>query len=387
LGGGGPVGMGAVRAAETTDLRRRLAMPPGVHALMGPSTDGGVLVSKLKPLREQVVVVMGASSGIGREAAGRFAAEGAAVVLSGRSLPALASLADELTAAGGRAVAVPAEVTDPAQVRAVADRAVAEFGRLDTWVHLPGVSVYAPVEDISPEEFRRVVDVTLLGQVYGAMAALPHLRREGRGALVHVTSVVARRAFPLQSAYSAAKRGVEGFLESLRVELAHDGVPIRVTNVMPAAINTPFFDKARTRLGVKPAAVPPVYAPKVVADAILFAAEHGPRDIVAGGGAKAIMAAQALSPRLVDAFLARTGYNVQHTDEPKTEDEPDALFTPVETDRRVEDGFDAITFDRSLGTWLATHPPVRAGLTVAALAGAAAAGLRLRGRRARGTRA
>ena len=338
----------------------------------------------LKPLREQVVVVMGASTGIGRETARRLAAAGASVVVAARSVPALTSLVDELTRSGGRAVAVPAEVADFAQVRAVADRAVAEYGRLDTWVHLPGNAVYARVEDTTPEEFRRVVEVTLLGQVHGALAALPHLRREGRGALVHVTSVVARRAFPLQAAYSAAKHGAEGFLEALRVELAHDGVPIRVTNVMPAAINTPFFDKARTRLGVKPAAVPPVYAPRVVADAILYAAEHGPRDLVVGGGATALMTVQALSPRLVDAVLSRIGFAVQATDEPRTDADPDALFEPMADDERVEDGFGLIAFERSASTWLATHPPVRAGLAAAALAGAAgaaAAGLRARNRR------
>ncbi|MCA1849247.1 MAG: SDR family NAD(P)-dependent oxidoreductase, partial [Actinobacteria bacterium] len=233
---------------------------------------------KLKPVKEQVVALMGASSGIGRETARRFAGRGAKVVVSARSKVGLDSLVEEIRSAGGEATAVVAEVTDFDQVKAVADRAAEVYGRLDAWVHLAAVSIFAPFEETTPEEFKRVVEIDLLGQAYGAMAALPHIKREGRGALVHVTSVVARRAVPLQSAYCAAKHGVDGFLESLRVELRREGWPIGVTNVMPAAINTPFFDKARTRLGVKPKGFPPVYAPGVVSDAILYAAEKAPRD-------------------------------------------------------------------------------------------------------------
>ena len=149
-----------------------------------------------------------------------------------------------------------AEVTDFGQVEAVAQRAVEEYGRLDTWVHLAASSVFARFEEIEPEEFKRVVDVDLTGQAYGAMAALPPIKREGRGALVHVSSVLARRSVPLQSPYCAAKHGVDGFLESLRVELRRDGWSIGVTNVMPAVINTPFYETALTKMGVKPTGVP-----------------------------------------------------------------------------------------------------------------------------------
>lgn len=324
-------------------------------------------MARLKPVADQSVVVMGASSGIGREAARRFAAAGARVVASARTASALASLADEITAAGGQVVTVPAEVTDFHQVRAVADAAVAAWGRLDTWVHLPAASVYARFEEQTPEEFKRVLEVSLLGQVHGAMAALPHLRREGRGALVHVTSAIARRAFPLQSAYSAAKRGTEGFLEALRVELRHERVPIRVTNVMPASVNTPFFDKARSRLGVKPMGPPPLYQPSLVADALLYAAQHGPRDLVVGGAARALLAGQALSPWALDLLLARVGFAVQRSRQPPSD--RDALFEPVEGLDRAEGGFGHLAFRRSASTWVATHPTASTGL---ALAGAAA---------------
>jgi NAD(P)-dependent dehydrogenase (short-subunit alcohol dehydrogenase family) len=328
---------------------------------------------RLKPVEEQVVALMGASSGIGRETARRFAGRGAKVVVSARSKEGLDSLVEEIRSAGGEATAVVAEVTDFDQVKAVADRAAEVYGRLDTWVHLAAVSIFAPFEETTPEEFKRVVEIDLLGQAYGAMAALPHIKREGRGALVHVTSVVARRAVPLQSAYCAAKHGVDGFLESLRVELRREGWPIGVTNVMPAAINTPFFDKARTKLGVKPKGFPPVYAPDVVSDAILYAAEKAPRDIVAGGAGKGMILGQRLSPRLMDAIMLPGGFGSQQTDEPKPDDAPDALFEPVEDQDRAEGDLGSQTLSRSLSTWLDTHPLAKRGLIAGAALGVAAA--------------
>ena len=314
---------------------------------------------KLKPLEEQVVALMGASSGIGRESALRFAERGAKVVVSARSADGLDSLVAEIQDRGGEATALRADVTDFEQVEAVADQAAAAYGRLDTWVHLSAVSIFAPFERTTPEEFRRVVDTDLTGQAYGAMAALPHIKREGRGALVHVTSVVARRSVPLQAAYCAAKHGVDGLLETLRVELMREGWPIGVTNVMPAAINTPFFDKARTRLGVKPRGFPPTYAPGVVADAILYAAEKTPREIVAGGAGKGMILGQRLSPRLMDAVMVRGGFGSQMTDEPKSAEDPDALFEPVQHQNTTEGDLDYQTLSRSLTTWLDTHPGIK----------------------------
>lgn len=206
---------------------------------------------KLKPIDQQVVVVMGASSGIGRETALRFARQGAKVVVSAHGEAGLASLVDEVRREGGEATAIPADVAEFAQVKAVADGAVATNGRLDTWVHCAAVSLYARVEDTTPEEFKRVVDVTFMGHVHGAMAALSHLKQTGQGALIHVSSIEARRAFPLSAAYAAAKHAIDGFLESLRVELRHDHVPVSVTQILPASINTPLFNNARTKLGVK----------------------------------------------------------------------------------------------------------------------------------------
>jgi len=291
---------------------------------------------QLKPIHEQVVVLFGASSGIGRETALRFARRGAKVVVSARDEEGLRSLVAQIEREGGTALAVPAEATRFEEVRAVAERAVEAYGRLDTWVHLAAVSMWASFLQTTPEEFKRIVDVNLMGQVHGAMAALPHLIRNGRGALIPVASVEARRALPLQTAYAASKHGVDGFIESLRLEIQHEGLPISVTEILPATINTPLFEKSRTKLGVKPKGMPPVYPPDIVADAILYAAEHPVRDIVVGGAGKMMLMTQRLSPRVMDAMLARTGYTAQRTQQPKDADAPDNLFAPLPGYDRVE---------------------------------------------------
>src|SRR5918995_777679 len=320
---------------------------------------------KLKPIENQVVAVMGASSGIGRETALRFASNGANVVVSARSEEGLRSLVEQIRAEGGEATSVTADAAEFDQVEAVAQKTVEQYGRLDTWVHLAAVGLFAPFDQTRPEEFKRVVDVDLMGQVYGAMVALPRIKREGRGALVHVSSVVGKRSAPLQSAYSASKHGIDGFLESLRVELSQEGWNgIGLTNIIPAAINTPFFVKARTKLGFKPRGSPPIYQPGVVADAILYSVEKAPREIVAGGAGKGMLLTQRLSPRLMDALMVRGGFGSQMTDEPKSTADPDGLFAPMEGQDRAEGEFGYQTVPRSHLTWLDTHPKVKWSLGV-----------------------
>jgi NAD(P)-dependent dehydrogenase (short-subunit alcohol dehydrogenase family) len=315
---------------------------------------------KLKPIENQVVVVMGASSGIGCETALRFASNGANVVVSARSEEGLRALVEQIRAEGGEATAVTADVAEFDQVEAVAQKTVEQYGRLDTWVHLAAVGLFAPFARTRPEEFRRVVEVDLMGQVYGAMVALPCIKAEGRGALVHVSSVVGKRSVPLQSAYCASKHGVDGFLESLRVELVREGwKDIGVTNVMPAAVNTPFFVKARTKLGVKPKGFPPIYQPGVVADAILHSAEKAPREMVAGGASKGMLLGQRLSPRLMDAVMVRGGFGSQMTDEPKSAADPDGLFASMKGQDRVEGDFSEEATPRSPLTWLDIHPAAK----------------------------
>ena len=327
---------------------------------------------QLKPVEEQVVALMGASSGIGRETALRFAKRGAKVVVSARGEEGLDSLVEEIRREGGEATAVVADTSDFGQVKAVADRTVEEYGRLDTWVHLAAVGLFATFEQTTPEEFARVIDVNLMGQVYGAMAALPHLKREGRGALIHISSLEAKRSFPFHSAYAASKHGIDGFLESLRVELRHEGWPISVTQVMPGTINTPFFDKGRSKLGVKAVGIPPIYEPGTVADLILYAAENPARDLVSGGAAQALIVNQRLSPRLLDAVLAtRAGFDPQKTDEPRSEDDPDNLYAPMRGHDTAKDGFRA--FSRSLYNWLQMHPKVKRGAAAGTALGLMAA--------------
>jgi NAD(P)-dependent dehydrogenase (short-subunit alcohol dehydrogenase family) len=330
---------------------------------------------QLKPIGEQVVVVFGASSGIGRVTAQKFAERGVKVVVSARSEEGLRSLVNEIQQAGGTALAVTADVSDFAQVKAVAERAVTEYGRLDTWAHISGVGLYAKFMEIAPEEFKRVIEVDLVGSAYGAMAALPHLKRDG-GALIVVSSVESQVSFPYHSAYAAAKHGIPGWLDALRLELKHDGIPVSVTNIMPAAINTPFFSSARTKLGVKPAAPPPVYHPSTVADQILYAAEHPIRDMIAGGAGKVYIQIQRISPLAMDKLLLLVGFKSQKTDEPKTADAPNNLFAPQDRDNRVEGDFGHLTLKRSLYNWLGRHPYLRRAIFGSALGAAALVGLR-----------
>lgn len=327
---------------------------------------------QLKPIREQVVVVVGASSGIGRSTALEFAKRGAKVVVAARSHSGLASLVEEISQFGGEAVPVIADVASFEQVQAIADKTVERYGRLDTWVHLAATSVFAPFEQMTLPEFERVIQVNFMGQVYGAKAALPYLRREGRGALIHVSSVEARRSLPLQSAYSSSKHALEGFLDSLRVELRHEGVPISVTNVMPATINTPFYNKGLTKLGVQPTGIPPYYQPGLVADAILHVAEHPTRDIIVGDVGRVLDVFQKLSPHAVDWILQLVGIPGQHTNIPKQETDPNNLYEPVELDHynRSEGDYSNLTIPSFLD-WFDWHPVAKwstvAGLGMLAL--------------------
>ena len=314
---------------------------------------------KLKPIKEQVVVVCGASSGIGRKTALEFAERGAKVVVSARHNEGLESLVEEIRAAGGEATAIAADVTRFSDLQAVADLAVDTYGRLDTWVQTAAISLYAKFEETEPDEFARVIEVNLIGTAHAAKAALPHLKKtaqaDGGAALICTSSVEGKVSLPLQSAYASSKHGVIGLLEAIRIEMEEEGVPVSVTNVMPAGINTPFFNKARTKIGVKPMPMPPIYEPDVVADVMLYAAQHPTRDISAGGAAKSFIWGERFTPRLLDKMLVRTGFKGQMTDEPKAADAPANSYRPIDGQNRVYGDFS----DQSKGsllTWFDTHP-------------------------------
>ncbi|MBW4649058.1 MAG: SDR family oxidoreductase [Kastovskya adunca ATA6-11-RM4] len=326
---------------------------------------------QLKPIAEQVVTVVGASSGIGRETALQFAKRGAKVVVSARNEAGLQSLVDEIQRFGGDATAVIADVADFQQVKAIADRTVEVYGRLDTWVHAAAIGILAQFDEITPEEFKRVIDVNLMGQVYGAMAALPYLKQEGRGALIHISSMEGRRSLPLQSPYSSAKHGVEGFLESLRVELKHEGLPISVTSILPAVINTPYYNHVRTKLGVKPTGIPPYYSPSLVVDAILYVAENPTRDFIVGDVGRILDLAQRLSPELLDVVLTLVGFPGQRTDQPKSENAPDNLYEPMEGYCQVEGDFNELTIP-SISDWVVKNPALKWSAIALPVLGAAA---------------
>lgn len=316
---------------------------------------------KLKPVNQQVVVIIGASSGIGRATALLFAKKGACVVVAARGEKGLDSLVHEIQGKGGNAMAVVADVADVEQVKHVANRAIAEHGRIDTWVNVAAVSVWATVEQTRPEEFKRILEVNLLGQIHGALAALPHLRAQGRGALIHVSSVEGRVSLPFNSAYAASKHGVQGFLGSLRLELMRERLPIAVTAIMPASIDTPFFEHALTRLGVQPRGAAPVYQPELVARAIVDAAEKPAREIVVGGGGMMLLFAKRVSPRLVEQILlTRVGFESQLTSKAKSSEAPNNLFAPLPDAKHLIHGsLGAEASATSLLTRIEMSAPVR----------------------------
>jgi NAD(P)-dependent dehydrogenase (short-subunit alcohol dehydrogenase family) len=292
-----------------------------------------------KKIADQVVVVMGASSGIGRLTALELARRGARVVVAARGGEALDSLVAQIQDAGWKAIAVPADTSDFAQVEVVATTAERELGGLDTWIQMAAVSVYAPMESTKPEEFKQVIDVGLIGQAYGALAAIPVMRRHGGGHLIHVSSIEAEVSMPFHSAYAAAKHGVAGMLDSLRLELRKERAPIALTNVMPASIDTPFFDHARTKIGVKPRGLPPVYDPQDVADAIVRAVERPRREVIVGGAGQVMVRMQRHFPRLVEAMLLRSAFRGQMTRQQKRVSGGDSLTTSQNDDRiRGEEG-------------------------------------------------
>jgi NAD(P)-dependent dehydrogenase (short-subunit alcohol dehydrogenase family) len=284
---------------------------------------------QLKRIDEQVIVITGASSGIGLATALRSAALGASVVLAARNEPDLRDAVAAIRRTGGRAVYVTADVSDASQVETIAAAAVRHFGRIDTWVNNAAVALYGRLMDMPVEDLRRQFDVNYWGHVYGSRAAVPHLRRRG-GALINVASCLADRAIPLQGNYCAAKHAVKAFTDALRMELEEEGAPVSVTLIKPGSIDTPFFDKARSYTGMEPQPVPPVYAPDVVARAIVQAAQSPVRDVIAGGSGR-ILGVSNLTPRITDRYMEATMFRSQQTGEP-VDGRADNLYAPLPHD-------------------------------------------------------
>jgi len=318
----------------------------------------------------KVVVVTGASAGVGRACVRAFAAKGYDVGLVARGGEGLEAAAKEVTAAGGRAVVAPADVADAAAVDAAADRVEQELGPVDVWVNNAMTSVFAPFLEIGDDEFRRVTEVTYLGFVHGTRAALRRMVPRGRGVVVQVGSALAYRGIPLQSAYCGAKHAVQGFTESVRCELRHDGSGVAVTMVQMPALNTPQFDWVLSRLPNRPQPVPPIYRPEVAARAVVHAAEHpGRREWWVGASTAATLLGDKFVPGLLDRYLARTGISSQQTDEPVDAEAPSNLWQPVEGDRGAEGRFGDGAHGRSAQWWASRN---RRPLLGAALLGTSA---------------
>jgi len=319
-----------------------------------------------------IVVITGASAGVGRATAVAFARRGYNVGLIARGHDGLEGARHDVEAAGGRALVLPVDVADADSVFAAADQVVSEWGQIDVWINAAMATIFAPVNDIKPDEFRRVTEVTYLGQVYGTMAALQHMRQSNRGTIVQVGSALSYRAIPLQSAYCGAKFAIRGFTDALRSELKHDKSRVRLTMVQLPAVNTPQFDWARSRLPKRLQPVPPIFQPAAIAREIFRAAREAPRELWIGRSALKAIIGTMLLPRLGDRILAHEGYDGQMTAEPAAPDLPDNLFQPVSGDPGPRGRFD----DESSNKVIGFNPAwIRVGVACALLglvAGAAA---------------
>jgi NAD(P)-dependent dehydrogenase (short-subunit alcohol dehydrogenase family) len=324
-------------------------------------------VTRKKPVDQQVIVIGGGSYGLGRAIARAAAERGAKLVVGARTREALDGAVADAERAGAEAIAVETDVSDRKQVEALVDAAVERFGRIDSYVANAMVTVYAEAHDLEEEELRRVFDVNFFGGVYGFWAALPYLR-DSQGTFVQIASALSYRGIPLQAAYCSTKAALRTFFESARVEQEKQRSGVSISVVLPGAINTPQFDRARQKLGLQPQPVPPIYEPEPFAEAVVGCCERPVRELPLGWGAQKLLWGQKISPRAGDLVLLRNGWKGQHTNEPKPTSSPDNLFEPMPGDPGARGRF----ADRSRPTTAWTWLRLRRAPLGAALAGAAA---------------
>ncbi len=303
----------------------------------------------------EVVVITGASAGVGRATARAFAERGAAVALLARDEQGLLAAAREADATGARALPLVTDVSDAAAVARAAEPAEAVLGPIDIWVNVAMTTIYAPLHAILPAEYRRATEVTYLGCVYGTMAALKRMRPRRRGTIVQVGSALAYRAIPLQAPYCGAKFAIRGFTDSLRSELLHEGLDIHLTMVQMPALNTPQFDWGRNKLPRRPQPVPPIFQPEVAARAIVFAAHARRREVWVGASTVKAILGTRIAPGLLDRYLASRGYTGQFSDQPADPQAPDNLFESVGGDHGAHGRFDARAATRSPALWASMH--------------------------------
>ncbi|MFL5782102.1 MAG: SDR family oxidoreductase [Thermoleophilaceae bacterium] len=324
----------------------------------------------------EVVVVTGASSGVGRAIARAFAAEGAAVALLARSPEGLDGARKDVEANGAKALPIPCDVADVDRVEAAADSIEEALGPIDVWVNNAMVTVFSPFDEIDPDEFRRATEVTYLGAVWGTRAALKRMKPRDRGAVIQVGSAMAYRGIPLQAPYCGAKHAMKGFTESLRTELLHDKSNVHVGMVQLPGLNTPQFDHCRSKMPNHPQPVAPVYQPEVAAEAVLHAVRDRRREVWVGIPTLYTILGNWFAPWLIERYLAKTAVKGQQTDQPVSPDRPDNLFEPAPGDPGAHGDFDAKAHERSMQLWLTEHRAglaAGAGAVVAAIGGAALA--------------
>jgi NAD(P)-dependent dehydrogenase (short-subunit alcohol dehydrogenase family) len=323
---------------------------------------------------KEVVVVTGASAGVGRATVRAFAERGASIGLIARGRDGLEATREEIESLGGRALVLVADVADAEQVERAATAVEDAFGPIDIWVNNAMVSVFSPADEMTSADYQRVTEVTYLGYVYGTLAALKRMLPRDRGVIVQVGSALAYRGIPLQSAYCGAKHAVQGFTESVRCELLHDGSNVKITMVQLPALNTPQFNWVKSRLPRKPQPVPPIYQPEVAADAIVWAAHHYRRQWYVGGSTALAITANKIMPGLADRYLAQQGYESQQYDGAADPERPNNLYEPLPGDHGAHGDFDNRAKKKSTQLWLSQHRSwLLAGGSI--LLGIAAAGI------------
>jgi NAD(P)-dependent dehydrogenase (short-subunit alcohol dehydrogenase family) len=301
------------------------------------------------------VVITGASAGVGRATAQRFAREGARIGLIARGIDGLEGARKDVEKLGGKALVIPLDVADADKVEAAAAQIEAELGEIDIWINNAMTSVFSPIKQMTAAEFRRVTEVTYLGYVYGTLAALKRMLPRNRGVIVQVGSALAYRGIPLQAAYCAAKHAIQGFCDSLRCELIHDGSNVKVTMLQMPAFNTPQFGWVKSRLPRKAQPVPPIFQPEVAAEAIYFAAHNPRREFYVGMPSVKAIVANKIAPGLLDHYLARTGYDSQQYDGAEDPNRLDNLWQPVPGDHGAHGAFDGRASKWSSQLWASEH--------------------------------